>query len=59
MAYSCVGHPCGCAFQTQLAYESAKWVRRVELVGALSHIAGGHGGYLEDQGYEWYARIYS
>ena len=30
---------------------------RVELVQSFAHIAGGQGGYWEDQGYEWYAGI--
>jgi len=30
---------------------------RIELVESFEAIAGGKGGYWEDQGYEWYAGI--
>jgi DMSO/TMAO reductase YedYZ molybdopterin-dependent catalytic subunit len=30
---------------------------RLELVDDFSRIGGGHGGYWEDQGYQWYAGI--
>ena len=28
-----------------------------DLVESFAHIAGGNGGYWEDQGYQWYAGI--
>jgi len=51
------GAPVRLRVATQLGYKSAKWVNRISLVGGFSRIAGGHGGYWEDQGYEWYAGI--
>jgi DMSO/TMAO reductase YedYZ molybdopterin-dependent catalytic subunit len=30
---------------------------RLELVDSYARIAGGKGGYWEDQGYQWYAGI--
>ncbi len=51
------GAPVRLRVPTQLGYKSAKWVKRIEIIGSLSRIAGGHGGYWEDQGYEWYAGI--
>ncbi|HEY9085220.1 MAG TPA: molybdopterin-dependent oxidoreductase [Candidatus Tyrphobacter sp.] len=51
------GAPVRLRVPTQLGYKSAKWVKRIEIVGSFSRIAGGHGGYWEDQGYEWYAGI--
>ena len=51
------GAPVRLRVPTQLGYKSAKWVGRIEVVGSVATIAGGHGGYWEDQGYEWYAGI--
>lgn len=51
------GAPLRLRFERQLGYKQAKYVRRIELVETLSDIGGGHGGYWEDQGYEWYAGI--
>lgn len=51
------GAPVRLRVPTQLGYKSAKWVSRIEVVGSYANIAGGHGGYWEDQGYEWYAGI--
>jgi DMSO/TMAO reductase YedYZ molybdopterin-dependent catalytic subunit len=34
-----------------------KYIMRIELVQSFDKIAGGNGGYWEDQGYEWYAGI--
>jgi DMSO/TMAO reductase YedYZ molybdopterin-dependent catalytic subunit len=51
------GAPVRLKIPTQLGYKSAKWVQRIELVADLKPIAGGGGGYWEDQGYEWYAGI--
>lgn len=51
------GAPVRLRVPTQLGYKSAKWVARLELVGSYANIEGGHGGYWEDQGYEWYAGI--
>jgi DMSO/TMAO reductase YedYZ molybdopterin-dependent catalytic subunit len=35
----------------------AKFLSRIEVTDRIDHICGGRGGYWEDQGYEWYARI--
>jgi DMSO/TMAO reductase YedYZ molybdopterin-dependent catalytic subunit len=51
------GAPVRLRVPTQLGYKSAKWIARIELVGSYANIAGGAGGYWEDQGYEWYAGI--
>ena len=51
------GAPVRLRVPTQLGYKSAKWVSRIEFVGSFANIAAGHGGYWEDQGYEWYAGI--
>jgi DMSO/TMAO reductase YedYZ molybdopterin-dependent catalytic subunit len=51
------GAPVRLRVPTQLGYKSAKWIGRIEVVGSFASIDGGHGGYWEDQGYEWYAGI--
>jgi DMSO/TMAO reductase YedYZ molybdopterin-dependent catalytic subunit len=51
------GAPIRLRVERQLGYKMAKYVMRVELVESFSHIAGGKGGYWEDEGYEWYAGI--
>jgi len=51
------GAPLRLRVPTQLGYKSAKWIGRIEVVGSLANIYGGHGGYWEDEGYEWYAGI--
>lgn len=51
------GAPIRLRFERQLGYKQAKYVMRIELVETLSGIAGGKGGYWEDEGYEWYAGI--
>jgi DMSO/TMAO reductase YedYZ molybdopterin-dependent catalytic subunit len=51
------GAPVRLRVPTQLGYKSAKWVRRIEVVSDFGTIYGGHGGYWEDNGYEWYAGI--
>ncbi|MGH7411404.1 MAG: molybdopterin-binding protein, partial [Candidatus Methylomirabilis sp.] len=51
------GAPVRLRVERQLGYKMAKYVMRVELVESLAPIAGGQGGYWEDQGYEWYAGI--
>jgi DMSO/TMAO reductase YedYZ molybdopterin-dependent catalytic subunit len=51
------GAPVRLRIATQLGYKSAKWIGRIEVVADLKPIAGGGGGYWEDQGYEWYAGI--
>ncbi len=49
------GAPVRLRIPIQLGYKSTKWIERVELVASYAAIAGGHGGYWEDVGYDWYA----
>jgi DMSO/TMAO reductase YedYZ molybdopterin-dependent catalytic subunit len=51
------GAPLRLRLERQLGYKNAKYVMRIEIVEDFSRIAGGKGGYWEDQGYEWYAGI--
>jgi DMSO/TMAO reductase YedYZ molybdopterin-dependent catalytic subunit len=51
------GAPLRLRLERQLGYKMAKYVMRLEIVEDFSEIAGGKGGYWEDQGYEWYAGI--
>ena len=51
------GAPIRVRVERQLGYKMAKYIMRIELVDRLDNIAGGRGGYWEDQGYEWYAGI--
>lgn len=51
------GAPIRLRLERQLGYKHAKYVMRIELVQSFAKIAGGNGGYWEDQGYEWYAGI--
>ena len=51
------GAPVRLRVERQLGYKHAKYVMRLELVASFAHIAGGRGGYWEDDGYEWWAGI--
>jgi DMSO/TMAO reductase YedYZ molybdopterin-dependent catalytic subunit len=51
------GAPVRLRVERQLGYKHAKYVMRIELVQRFNKIAGGKGGYWEDNGYEWYAGI--
>ena len=51
------GAPIRLRVERQLGYKHAKYVMRLELVESFASIAGGKGGYWEDQGYDWYAGI--
>jgi len=51
------GAPIRLRVERQLGYKHAKYVMRMELVSSFDKIAGGQGGYWEDNGYEWYAGI--
>ena len=51
------GAPIRLRVERQLGYKHAKYLMRLELVESFDHIAGGNGGYWEDEGYEWYAGI--
>ena len=49
------GAPVRLRVERQLGYKMAKYVMRIEVMENFASIAGGQGGYWEDQGYEWYA----
>ena len=51
------GAPIRVRIERQLGYKHAKYIDRIELVASFDKIAGGKGGYWEDQGYQWYAGI--
>lgn len=51
------GAPLRLRLGKQLGYKMAKYLRRIELVENFCDIEGGHGGFYEDHGYEWYAGI--
>ncbi len=51
------GAPLRLRVPRQLGYKMAKYLRRIDLVASFKDIEGGHGGYWEDQGYQWYAGI--
>jgi DMSO/TMAO reductase YedYZ molybdopterin-dependent catalytic subunit len=51
------GAPIRLRVERQLGYKHAKYVMRLEIVDSFAAIAGGKGGYWEDQGYQWYAGI--
>ena len=51
------GAPLRLRVERQLGYKMAKYVQHIQLVSDFRGIAGGHGGYWEDRGYDWYAGI--
>jgi DMSO/TMAO reductase YedYZ molybdopterin-dependent catalytic subunit len=51
------GAPLRLRIERQLGYKQAKYISRIEVTDAYSHMAGGKGGFWEDRGYEWYAGI--
>ncbi len=51
------GAPLRLRVERQLGYKMAKFIVRIEAVDRIDTIRGGHGGYWEDDGYEWYAGI--
>ena len=51
------GAPLRLRVERQLGYKMAKYVMRIEAVDGVAGIRGGHGGFWEDRGYEWYAGI--
>ena len=51
------GAPIRLRVERQLGYKHAKYVLAIELVASFDRIAGGKGGYWEDQGYQWFAGI--
>ena len=51
------GAPLRVRVERQLGYKMSKYIMRVELVESFAHLGDGHGGYWEDNGYNWYAGI--
>jgi DMSO/TMAO reductase YedYZ molybdopterin-dependent catalytic subunit len=51
------GAPVRIRAERQLGYKQPKYVMAIELVDDFSKIAGGKGGYWEDQGYNWWGGI--
>lgn len=51
------GAPLRLRLGRQLGYKMAKYLRRIALVESFADVEGGHGGFYEDNGYEWYAGI--
>jgi DMSO/TMAO reductase YedYZ molybdopterin-dependent catalytic subunit len=51
------GAPIRLRVERQLGYKQAKYIMRIALVEKFDDIAGGKGGYWEDEGYEWYAGV--
>jgi DMSO/TMAO reductase YedYZ molybdopterin-dependent catalytic subunit len=51
------GAPIRLRVERQLGYKHAKFVTSIELVASFAHIAGGKGGFWEDEGYQWWAGI--
>jgi len=51
------GAPVRLRVERQLGYKQAKYIMRIALVERFDNIAGGKGGYWEDEGYEWYAGV--
>jgi DMSO/TMAO reductase YedYZ molybdopterin-dependent catalytic subunit len=51
------GAPLRARIERQLGYKQPKYLYRIELVPDFARIAGGRGGYWEDQGYNWYGGI--
>ena len=51
------GAPLRLRVERQLGYKHAKYITSIEFVASFANIAGGKGGYWEDQGYHWWAGI--
>jgi DMSO/TMAO reductase YedYZ molybdopterin-dependent catalytic subunit len=51
------GAPLRMRIERKLGYKQPKYVHTIELVDAYARMAGGKGGYWEDQGYDWYGGI--
>jgi DMSO/TMAO reductase YedYZ molybdopterin-dependent catalytic subunit len=51
------GAPLRLRVERQLGYKHAKYVTAIALVDSFGNVAGGNGGYWEDNGYQWYAGI--
>jgi DMSO/TMAO reductase YedYZ molybdopterin-dependent catalytic subunit len=51
------GAPLRARIERQLGYKQPKYLYRIEAVTDFKQIAGGKGGYWEDNGYNWYGGI--
>ncbi|MEO6263977.1 MAG: molybdopterin-binding protein [Luteimonas sp.] len=51
------GAPVRMRIERKLGYKQPKYVRMIEVVDGYAAFGGGHGGYWEDQGYDWYGGI--
>ena len=51
------GAPLRMRFERKLGYKQPKYVHTIEAVDSYARIAGGNGGFWEDQGYDWYGGI--
>jgi DMSO/TMAO reductase YedYZ molybdopterin-dependent catalytic subunit len=51
------GAPLRLRVERQLGYKMAKYLTGIDAVEDLAPIGEGHGGYWEDDGYQWYAGI--
>jgi DMSO/TMAO reductase YedYZ molybdopterin-dependent catalytic subunit len=51
------GAPLRLRVERHLGYKHAKYLMRIEIRDRFNDIWGGHGGFWEDRGYEWYAGI--
>lgn len=51
------GAPLRVRIEQQLGYKMAKYIREIVLIDDFSKEGDGHGGYWEDNGYDWFAGI--
>jgi DMSO/TMAO reductase YedYZ molybdopterin-dependent catalytic subunit len=51
------GAPVRVRIERKLGYKQPKYVRLIEVVDNYGGFGAGHGGYWEDQGYDWYGGI--
>ncbi len=51
------GAPIRVRLERALGYKQPKFVHTIELVESFAQIHRGHGGYWEDEGYDWYGGI--
>ena len=51
------GAPVRMRIERKLGYKQPKYVRMIEVVDAYARFGGGHGGFWEDQGYDWWGGI--
>ncbi|CAM5411091.1 Putative protein-methionine-sulfoxide reductase subunit YedZ1 [Aquamicrobium terrae] len=51
------GAPLRVRVERQLGYKMPKYLSRIELIDGFAAIGGGHGGFWEDYGYDWYGGI--